>query len=103
MIQEFFSPSREEIAYAQRIVEGYKVWSQVGKGAFGVDGFMVDMVSFYDVLPFFLGGRVVVVHNLSFFVLKARCQVGGTNSRERPYRVTTFLIGRVRLRLDLYI
>lgn len=41
-IQASFTPSREAIAHAQRVVEAYEAHAEAGLGAFALDGKMVD-------------------------------------------------------------
>ena len=43
VVQEAFTPSDEEIAYARRIVETFKASQKEGKGAYSLDGKMIDM------------------------------------------------------------
>ncbi len=43
MIHKVFSPSKLEIEKASRVLEGYKAHSELGKGAFSLDGKMIDM------------------------------------------------------------
>ncbi|HRN50749.1 MAG TPA: CoA ester lyase [Anaerolineales bacterium] len=38
-----FTPSTEEIAWAQRVVDGYEQHTAEGRGAFALDGKMIDM------------------------------------------------------------
>ena len=45
VIQKAFSPSDKDVAYAMRVVEGYSNSATSGKGAFELDGKMIDMVS----------------------------------------------------------
>lgn len=42
-VQEAFTPSDEAIAYAQRVVESFKASQKEGKGAYALDGRMIDM------------------------------------------------------------
>ena len=42
-VQEAFTPSDESIAYARRIVETFEASQQEGKGAYALDGKMIDM------------------------------------------------------------
>ena len=42
-VQEAFTPSDEEIAYAQRVVETFMTSQKAGKGAYALDGKMIDM------------------------------------------------------------
>lgn len=42
-VQEAFTPSDEAIAYAQRVVEAFTASQKEGKGAFALDGKMIDM------------------------------------------------------------
>ncbi|HLO29477.1 MAG TPA: CoA ester lyase [Anaerolineales bacterium] len=42
-VQEAFTPSREAIAYAQRVVNSFAASQKEGKGAFALDGKMIDM------------------------------------------------------------
>ena len=41
--QEAFTPSAEEIAYAKRIVETFEASQREGRGAYALDGKMIDM------------------------------------------------------------
>jgi citrate lyase beta subunit len=41
-VQRAFTPSEEEIAYARRVMEAYQKHQQAGRGAFALDGKMVD-------------------------------------------------------------
>ncbi len=43
VVQEAFTPSDESIAYARRIVETFEVSQKEGKGAYSLDGKMIDM------------------------------------------------------------
>ena len=43
VVQEAFTPSDEEIAYARRIVETFEASQKEGKGAYSLDGKMIDM------------------------------------------------------------
>ncbi|MEW6284628.1 MAG: CoA ester lyase [Chloroflexota bacterium] len=43
VVQEAFTPSDEEIAHAKRIVEAFESSQKEGKGAFALDGKMIDM------------------------------------------------------------
>ena len=43
IVQEAFTPSDESIAYAKRIVETFEASQKEGKGAYSLDGKMVDM------------------------------------------------------------
>lgn len=43
MSREGFTPSDEAIAYAKRVVEGFELSQKEGKGAFALDGKMIDM------------------------------------------------------------
>jgi len=43
VVQEAFTPSDDAIAYAKRIVETFEASQQEGKGAYALDGKMVDM------------------------------------------------------------
>ena len=43
VVQEAFTPSDEAIAYARRIVETFKASQKEGKGAYSLDGKMIDM------------------------------------------------------------
>ena len=43
IVQEAFTPSDEEITYAKRIVETFEASQKEGKGAYSLDGKMVDM------------------------------------------------------------
>jgi citrate lyase beta subunit len=42
-VQEAFTPSAEAIAYARRIVETFEASQKEGKGAYALDGKMIDM------------------------------------------------------------
>ena len=42
-VQEAFTPSDESIAYARRIVETFETSQKEGKGAYALDGKMIDM------------------------------------------------------------
>jgi citrate lyase subunit beta-like protein len=42
-VQEAFTPSDESIAYAKRLVEAFEAHQKEGKGAFALDGQMIDM------------------------------------------------------------
>jgi citrate lyase beta subunit len=42
-VQEAFTPSEEAIAYAQRVVKTYAASQREGRGAFALDGKMIDM------------------------------------------------------------
>jgi citrate lyase beta subunit len=42
-VQEAFTPSEEVIAYAQRVVETFESSQKEGKGAYALDGKMIDM------------------------------------------------------------
>lgn len=42
-VQEAFTPSDEAIAYAQRVVETFQASQKQGKGAYALDGKMIDM------------------------------------------------------------
>ncbi|MQC25832.1 MAG: CoA ester lyase [Chloroflexi bacterium] len=42
-VQRSFTPSKDEVAAARRVVEAYEASLQAGKGAFALDGKMVDM------------------------------------------------------------
>lgn len=42
-VQETFTPNDESIAHAKRLVEGFESFQEKGKGAFALDGKMVDM------------------------------------------------------------
>ncbi len=42
-VQAAFTPSREAVAEARRIVEGFEAHVKEGKGAFALDGKMIDM------------------------------------------------------------
>ena len=42
-VQEAFTPSDEAIAYAQRVVETFTASQKEGKGAYALDGKMIDM------------------------------------------------------------
>ena len=43
VVQEAFTPSEEAIAHAQRIVETFEASQKEGKGAYSLDGKMIDM------------------------------------------------------------
>lgn len=43
VVQEAFTPSDEAIAYAKRIVETFETSQKEGKGAYALDGKMIDM------------------------------------------------------------
>jgi citrate lyase beta subunit len=43
VVQEAFTPSDEEIEYAKRIVESFVASERDGKGAYALDGKMIDM------------------------------------------------------------
>jgi citrate lyase subunit beta-like protein len=43
VVQEAFSPSSEAIEYAQRVVDAFSVSQKEGRGAFALDGRMIDM------------------------------------------------------------
>ncbi len=42
-VQEAFTPSDETIAHAKRLVEAFESYQKEGKGAFALDGQMIDM------------------------------------------------------------
>ncbi len=42
-VQEAFTPSEEAIAYARRIIETFELSQKEGKGAYSLDGKMIDM------------------------------------------------------------
>jgi citrate lyase beta subunit len=42
-VQEAFTPSAEAVAYAQRVVDAFSTSQKEGKGAFALDGKMIDM------------------------------------------------------------
>lgn len=42
-VQEAFTPSEEAIEYAQRVVRGFSASQREGRGAFALDGKMIDM------------------------------------------------------------
>jgi citrate lyase beta subunit len=42
-VQEAFTPSDDAIAYAQRVVETFEASQKEGKGAYALDGVMIDM------------------------------------------------------------
>ena len=42
-VQEAFTPSDEAIAYAQRVVDAFTASQKEGRGAFALDGKMIDM------------------------------------------------------------
>jgi citrate lyase beta subunit len=41
-VQQAFTPSDETIAYARRVIQAFKEYQQAGKGAFALDGKMID-------------------------------------------------------------
>ena len=43
VVQEAFSPSSEAIEYAQRVVDAFSASQKEGRGAFALDGRMIDM------------------------------------------------------------
>ena len=43
VVQEAFTPSDEAVAYARRIVETFEANQKEGKGAYALDGKMIDM------------------------------------------------------------
>jgi citrate lyase subunit beta-like protein len=43
VVQDAFTPSVESIAYAKRIVETFEASQREGKGAYSLDGKMIDM------------------------------------------------------------
>ena len=43
VVQEAFTPSAEEIAYARRVVETFEDSQREGRGAYALDGKMIDM------------------------------------------------------------
>ncbi|MCZ2122480.1 MAG: CoA ester lyase [Anaerolineales bacterium] len=43
IVQEAFTPSQEALAYAKRIVETFEASQKEGKGAYSLDGKMIDM------------------------------------------------------------
>jgi citrate lyase subunit beta-like protein len=43
VVQEAFTPSAEAIEYARRIVESFESSQKEGKGAYALDGKMIDM------------------------------------------------------------
>lgn len=43
VVQEAFTPSDESIAYAKRVVESFEASQKEGKGAYALDGKMIDM------------------------------------------------------------
>jgi citrate lyase beta subunit len=43
VVQEAFTPSDEAVAYARRIVETFEASQKEGKGAYSLDGKMIDM------------------------------------------------------------
>lgn len=43
VVQEAFTPSDEAIEYAKRVVESFEVSQKEGKGAYALDGKMIDM------------------------------------------------------------
>jgi citrate lyase beta subunit len=42
-VQEAFTPDDDSIAYARRLVEAFESHQKEGKGAFALDGQMIDM------------------------------------------------------------
>jgi citrate lyase subunit beta-like protein len=42
-VQEAFTPDEAAIAQAARLIEAFELHQQEGKGAFGLDGRMIDM------------------------------------------------------------
>ena len=42
-MQAAFTPSDEAIAYARRVVESFEAHQKAGKGAYALDGKMIDM------------------------------------------------------------
>jgi citrate lyase beta subunit len=43
VVQEAFTPSEDEIAYARRVVETFEASQREGRGAYALDGKMIDM------------------------------------------------------------
>jgi citrate lyase beta subunit len=43
VVQEAFTPSDEAVAYARRVVESFEASQKEGKGAYALDGKMIDM------------------------------------------------------------
>lgn len=43
IVNQCFAPTAEELAWAHRIVEGFKASQREGRGAFALDGKMIDM------------------------------------------------------------
>ncbi len=43
VVQEAFTPSAEEIDYAKRVVETFEASQREGRGAYALDGKMIDM------------------------------------------------------------
>ena len=43
IVQAAFTPSEEAVAYARRIIEAFETNQKEGKGAFALDGKMIDM------------------------------------------------------------
>jgi citrate lyase beta subunit len=43
VVQEAFTPSDEAVAYAKRVVESFEASQKEGKGAYALDGKMIDM------------------------------------------------------------
>ena len=41
-VQRAFTPSDEAIAHAQRVLQAFEEHQQIGKGAFALDGKMID-------------------------------------------------------------
>jgi citrate lyase subunit beta-like protein len=41
-VQQAFTPSGEAIAYARRVIQAFEENQQMGKGAFALDGKMID-------------------------------------------------------------
>jgi citrate lyase beta subunit len=42
-VQAAFTPSADAVAHAQRIVDGFEATQKQGKGAFALDGKMIDL------------------------------------------------------------
>ena len=42
-VQRAFTPTEDEIAHARRVMEAYQLHQQAGRGAFALDGKMVDL------------------------------------------------------------
>ena len=44
-VNSIFSPTKEEVAHAERVVHSYEQATAGGQGAVGVDGRMIDLAS----------------------------------------------------------